>query len=48
MLKFVPVIVTVSPTAALVGEKEVMLGGGVTTVYDVDEVILPPGVTTVN
>ena len=42
----VPVIVTVEPTAPLVGEKEVIDGGGILTIKEVADVAVPPGVVT--
>jgi hypothetical protein len=41
VLKFVPVIVTVEPTAALVGEKDIIVGGGTGTLKFQEEVLFP-------
>ena len=47
-LKFVPVMVTVAPTAPLAGEKLVIVGSGTVTVKLVGEVVVkPPTVTSI-
>jgi hypothetical protein len=47
-VKFVPLIVTVAPTAPLVGLKLVIVGGLATTVNALALVAVPPGVVTLS